>query len=40
MAQSELRQPVQKRAIAKKQKILECGFNLICEKGYYNVDCI
>jgi len=40
MKQSELRQPVQKRAIAKKQKIIECGFNLICEKGYYNVDCI
>ena len=40
MEQSELRQPVQKRAIAKKQNILECGFNLICEKGYYNVDCI
>ena len=40
MKQSELRQPVQKRAIAKKQNILECGFNLMCEKGYYNVDCI
>ena len=40
MEQSELRQPIQKRAIAKKQKILECGFNLICKKGYYNVDCI
>ena len=40
MNQSELRQPVQKRAIKKKQAILECGFNLICEKGYYNVDCI
>ncbi len=40
MKQSELRKPVQKRAIAKKQNILECGFNLMCEKGYYNVDCI
>ena len=40
MEQSELRQPVQKRAIEKKQNILECGFNLICEKGYHNVDCI
>lgn len=40
MKQSELRRPVQKRAIAKKQNILECGFNLMCEKGYYNVDCI
>ena len=40
MEKSELRQPVQKRAIEKKQSILECGFNLMCEKGYYNVDCI
>ena len=40
MEQSELRNPIQKRAIAKKQNILECGFNLMCEKGYYNVDCI
>ena len=40
MKQSELRRPVQKRAIAKKKSILECGFNLMCEKGYYNVDCI
>ena len=40
MKQSELRKPIQKRAIAKKQNILECGFNLMCEKGYYNVDCI
>lgn len=40
MSQSELRQPIQKRAIEKKKAILECGFNLMCEKGYYNVDCI
>jgi len=40
MEKSELRQPIQKRAIKKKQNILECGFNLMCEKGYYNVDCI
>lgn len=36
----ELRQPVQKRAIEKKQRIIENGFKLMCEKGYYNVDCI
>lgn len=40
MEQSGLRQPVQKRAIEKKQNILECGFKLMCEKGYHNVDCI
>lgn len=39
MNQSELRNPIQKRAIEKKQKILENGFILICEKGYHNVDC-
>lgn len=40
MEQSELRQPIQKRAKEKKQNILENGFKLICEKGYHNVDCI
>ncbi len=40
MDKSELRNPVQKRAIEKKKQILENGFNLICEKGYHNVDCI
>ncbi len=40
MEKAELRQPTQQRAIAKKNQILECGFKLICEKGYHNVDCI
>ena len=40
MENSELRQPVQKRAIEKKNRIIECGFKLMCEKGYHNVDCI
>ncbi len=40
MEKSELRKPIQKRAIERKQQILENGFNLICEKGYHNVDCI
>lgn len=40
MNNSELRQPVQKRAIEKKEKILECGFKLMCEKGYHNTDAI
>ena len=39
MEQSNLRKPKQKRAIAKKQKIMENGFILMCEKGYHNVDC-
>lgn len=40
MSNSDLRTPIQKRAIEKKKKILECGFKLICEKGYHNVDAI
>ena len=40
MKQSELRRTVQIIEISIKQNILECGFNLMCEKGYYNVDCI
>lgn len=40
MEKSELRNPIQKRALEKKKKILECGFNLICDKGYHNVTCI
>ena len=40
MENQELRQPVQKRAIEKKNRIIECGFKLMCEKGYHNVDSI
>ena len=40
MEKKELRNPIQKRAIEKKQQILEFGFNLMCEKGYHNIDCI
>ena len=31
-----IREPKQQRAIEKKEKIIEVGFNLICENGYYN----
>ncbi len=37
MSKKEVRIPVQKRSIEKKNKIIEAGFDLICEKGYYNV---
>ena len=37
---SKIREPVQKRAIEKRDRILKCGFKLMCEKGYHNVDCI
>ena len=35
MSNSEIREPVQKRSIEKKEKIICAGFELICEKGYY-----
>ena len=37
---SKIREPIQKRAIEKKDRILKCGFKLMCEKGYHNIDCI
>ena len=33
-----IREPKQKRAIEKKEKIIEAGFKLICENGYYNTN--
>lgn len=33
-----IREPKQKRAIEKKEKIIKVGFNLICENGYYNTN--
>ena len=36
MGNSEIREPIQKRSIEKKEKIIHSGFELICEKGYYN----
>lgn len=38
MGNNEIREPVQKRSIEKKEKIIEAGFKLICEKGYYNTN--
>lgn len=38
MSEYEIREPVQKRSIEKKEKIIESGFELICEKGYYNTN--
>ena len=38
MSNSEIREPVQKRSIEKKEKIICAGFELICEKGYYNTN--
>lgn len=33
-----IREPKQKRAIEKKEKIIDVGFELICKNGYYNTN--
>lgn len=38
MGNQEIREPIQKRSIEKKQKIIKYGFDLICEKGYHNTN--
>lgn len=38
MSENEVRNPIQKRSIEKKEKIIQSGFELICEKGYYNTN--
>jgi len=38
MANNIVREPIQKRSIEKKEKIIKYGFDLICEKGYYNTN--
>lgn len=38
MTNNEIRNPIQKRSIAKKEKIIEAGFELICKDGYYNTN--
>lgn len=36
----EIRTPIKKTSIEKKNKIIEKGFELMCEKGYHNITCI
>lgn len=38
MGSTEIRKPVQRRSIEKKERIIHAGFELICEKGYYNTN--
>ena len=38
MGNAKIREPIQKRSIEKKEKIIHAGFELICEKGYYNTN--
>ena len=36
----DIRNPIKKSAIEKKEKIIDKGFELMCLKGYHNVNCI
>ena len=38
MGNSDIREPIQKRSIEKKEKIIQAGFELICSHGYYNTN--
>ena len=38
MSEAEIREPVQKRSIETKDKIIQAGFDLICNDGYYNTN--
>jgi len=38
MSEIEIRQPIQKRSIKTKDKIIEAGFDLICNDGFYNTN--
>jgi len=40
MSDNGIREPIQKRSIEKKEKIIKHGFDLICEKGYYNTNTV
>ncbi len=38
MSETEIREPIQKRSIETKDKIIKAGFDLICHDGYYNTN--
>lgn len=40
MTNREIREPRQKRSIEKKNKIVQAGYELFCEKGYYNTNTV
>ena len=37
---SEIRNPIKKSSILKKETIIKKGFELMCENGYHNVTCV
>ena len=38
MSDIEIREPIQKRSIETKEKIIKAGFDLICNEGYYKTN--
>ena len=36
----DIREPIKESAIIKKDRIIEKGFELMCEQGYHNVNCV
>lgn len=36
----DVREPIKKSAVLKKERIIEKGFELMCEKGFHNVNCV
>ena len=38
MSETEIREPIQKRSIETKEKIIQSGFELICNDGYYKTN--
>lgn len=37
---SNTRIPMQKRSVEKRNRIIEKGFELMCEKGFYNTNTV
>ena len=35
-----VREPIKKSSIEKKNRIIKMGFELMCDRGYYNVTCV
>lgn len=35
-----VREPIKRSSIEKKNRIIKMGFELMCDKGYYNVTCV
>ena len=40
MRENSIREPIQKRSIEKKEKIIKAGFELICKQGYHNTNTV